>query len=391
MSKKKGRRKKRGPSLYTSLVAFSGAAALFLASFLYLAGSGSRSEPPPFEEITAPATSALTRQIANVDRAIYRYLHEAKVPQSNIAFLGVRPRHVNLLEWDFSELLIRIPRQGSVSTFEKGLKLFFSSHEPPVRIRSEGGPQGERVIHLYAGPYYTHRIRVRPEAQATVHPESKPGIALIIDDMGYDLDMAKSLLDLDLALNLAVLPNAPFTKKIAEAAQSKRCEVILHLPMEPENHPHVDAGPGALLTKMSENEIRMLFEEHLKQVPGARGVNNHMGSRFTRSEAKMATLLRELKRKGLFYVDSRTTNRTVALDVARRMGVPATERSVFLDNELDHEAMAFQLQRLLAMGRHSGKAVGIAHPHPETVDFLRKNLHLLKEEAKVVHVSEMVE
>ena len=105
----------------------------------------------------------------------------------------------------------------------------------------------------------------------------------------------------------------------------------------------------------------------------------------------MGILLRELKRKGLFYVDSRTTNRTVAMEVARKLGVPAAQRSVFLDNELDHEAMAFQLQRLLSMGRHSGNAVGIAHPHRETVDFLRKNLPLLKGEAEVVHVSKLVE
>jgi polysaccharide deacetylase 2 family uncharacterized protein YibQ len=390
MARKKGRRKKRGPSLYTSLAAFSGAAALFLASFLYLALS-SRFTPPPFEEIISPATSSLNRQITKIDQAIYRYLREVKVPQRNIAFLGVRPEHGNMREWEFAELLIRVPRQGLVSSFEKGLKLILSSHEPPVRIRSEEGPQGERVIHIHAGSHYTHRIRIRPETQASVHPENKPRIALIIDDLGYDLDSAKSLLDLQLALNLAVLPKAPFTKKIAEAAQRKRCEVILHLPMEPENHPNVDAGPGALLTRMSEHEIRALLEEHLQVVPGARGVNNHMGSRFTRSEAKMGILLSELKERGLFYVDSRTTNRTVALDVARRLGVAAAERSVFLDNELTHEAMSFQLQRLLAIGRHSGKAVGIAHPHPETVRFLRKSLPLLKAEAEVVRVSEIVE
>jgi uncharacterized protein len=90
-------------------------------------------------------------------------------------------------------------------------------------------------------------------------------------------------------------------------------------------------------------------------------------------------------------VDSRTTNRTVALDVARSLGVAVAERSVFIDNELAHEAMSFQLQRLLSIGRHSGKAVGIAHPHPETVDFLKKSLPLLKREADMVPASEIVE
>jgi uncharacterized protein len=391
MARKKGRRKKRSPSLYTSLAAFSGAAALLLISLLYLAGLGGRAAAPPFGEMFSPASASLNRQITSIDHAIYRLLRKAKVPQGNIAFLGVKPRHDHLMEWDFTELLIRMPRQGLVSGFEKDLKQGLSSTEPSVRIRGEGGPPGERVVHLYAGSYYTHRIRLRFESQGPVRLEKKPRIALIIDDLGYDLEVAESLLDLHLALNLAILPKAPFTKKIAETAQRKGCEVMLHLPMEPENHPKVDPGPGALLTKMSEKEIKALFEEHIRQVPGARGVNNHMGSRFTRSEAKMGALLSELKQRGLFYVDSRTTNRTVALDVARSLGVAAAERSVFIDNELAHEAMSFQLQRLLSIGRHSGKAVGIAHPHPETVDFLRKSLPLLKKEADVVPVSEIVE
>ena len=389
-SRKKGRGKKRSPSLFLSLLAFSGAAALFVASFLYLGSPGFRSTPPPFVENLSPARASLSRQISKIDQAIYRYLHERKIPQGNIAFLSVRPRHANLVEWDFTELLIRTPGKEGLSTFEKDLERIFSSHGTPVRIRAEGGERGQRVFHLYAGPYYTHMIRVRPEARATAPPEKKPKIALIVDDLGYDVGLAESLLDLRLSLNLAVLPNAPFGGAIAEAAHKKGWEVILHLPMEPENHPHVDPGSGALLTSMSEKEIRMLFEEHLKQVPGARGVNNHMGSRFTRSESKMQILLGELKRRGLFYVDSRTTNRTVAMDVARNLGVAATERSVFLDNELTHEAMAFQLQRLLSIGRHSGSAVAIAHPHRETVDFLRKSTPLLKREAEVVHVSKLV-
>jgi uncharacterized protein len=391
MAKKKGRRKKRSPSLPVALFAFSGMGALFLASFIYLYGVTPISAPPLFEELLSPASSSLNRQITKIDQAIYGYLHEAGVPQENIAFLSVRPKHENRIEWDFADLLIRIPRKLLLSSFETGLKRALSLKDLPVRIRVEGEPQGVRVVHVYAGPQYTHRIRLQSEVRVAAQTDKRPGIALIIDDLGYDFDLAKSFLDLPLALNLALLPKAPFTKKIAQAAQGKGWELLLHLPMEPENHPQVNPGPEALLTKMGEKEIRAVFEKHLNQVPGARGVNNHMGSRFTRSEAKMRILMTELKGKGLFYVDSRTTNRTVALDVARRLGVPAIERSVFLDNDLSHEAMAFQLQRLLAMGRHSGKAVGIAHPHPETVAFLRKSARLLEREAEVVHVSKLVE
>ena len=408
MSRKKKGRKKRSPSLYPSFVAFSGAAALFLGSLLYLAFlSGGRPSQPPFEERSSP----LSRQITGIDQVIYTCLYKAKVPQENILFLEVKPRHRDRAEWDFTELLIRPPREESVSALEKELKRMLSSRAPGLRFRTEKGSHGETVVHVYAGTYYTHQIRIRPDhgaestnqeipastrgvgvdARVLANRESKPKVAIIIDDLGYDLDLAKSFMALDLAVSLSVLPMAPFTEKIVEAAQEKNCDIMLHLPMEPVTSRHEDAGPGALLTNMSEKEIKRLLEEHLKRVPGARGVNNHMGSRFTESEDKMGILMNELKRRRLFYVDSRTTSRTVALEVAQRLGVAATKRNVFLDNDPTREAMTFQLQRLLAISRQSGKAVGIAHPHPETAAFLRLNVPLLKREASVVSVSEVVE
>lgn len=388
--KKKGRKKRGGPSFYPSFLAFSGAAALLLGSLLYLAFLSAKPSQPAFEERSSP----LSREIAGIDRTIYACLYKAKVPQKSIVFLDVRPRHRGRAEWDFTELLIRQTPQESVSGLEKELKRMLSSHSPGLRFRTEKGSQGEAVVHIYAGVYYTHRITIRPDQRApreSPKQVSVPRVAIIIDDLGYDMDLATSFMSLDLDLSLSVLPVAPLTKKTVDAAQKKNMEVMLHLPMEPDSYPHEDAGPGALLTTMSEQEIKKLLEDHLKRVPGARGVNNHMGSRFTESREKMGILMGELKDRSLFYVDSRTTSRTVALDVARREGVASAKRDVFLDNHLTKEAMAFQLQRLLAISRQSGKAIGIAHPHPETVTFLRQNLPLLKREARVVHVSEVVQ
>jgi polysaccharide deacetylase 2 family uncharacterized protein YibQ len=390
MSRKKKGRKKRGPSFYPSFIAFSGAAALFLGSLLYLAFLSGKSFQPPFEERSSP----LSRQIAGIDQMIYTCLYRAKVPQKNIVFLEVQPKHRDRAEWDFTELLIREARQESVSAFERELKRMLSSRAPGLRFRTEKGPHGEAVLHVYSGAYYTHRVTIRADhrpPKGSPNQENASRVAIIIDDLGYDLDLAKSFMGLDLAVSLSVLPMAPFTKKIVEAAHEKNLEVMLHLPMEPETYPHEDAGPGALLTSMSEKEIKRLLEEHLKRVPGARGVNNHMGSRFTVSERNMGILMNELKRRGLYYVDSRTTSRTVALEVAQRLGVSSAKRNVFLDNELSREAMTFQWQRLLAISRQSGKAIGIAHPHPETVAFLKQSLPLVRREARLVRASEVVE
>jgi polysaccharide deacetylase 2 family uncharacterized protein YibQ len=416
MARKKKGRKKRTVPVYAALLAFSGFGALFLFSFFHLAGLNGVPSQPPFEECSS-LSSPLSRQIGRIDQAIYRYLYKAKVPPRNILFVDVKLKQAGGAEWDFTELLIRAPAHRPEPSIEKGLERALFSLETPIHLQTEKKPHGETVVNVFSGAHYTHRIIIRPDARALsgltnqeilptikggrgdfdtdapvpIRRKSPPRVAIIIDDLGYDRGLAESFMDLDLPLSLSVLPMAPFTREIVEAARGKGCELMLHLPMEPETRTHVDAGPGALLANMSAEEIRKHLGEHLAQVPGARGVNNHMGSRFTESEDRMSVVLSELKHRKLFYVDSRTTGKTVALDVALRLGVASAKRDVFLDNDVGDEAMIYQLQRLLGIARRSGTAVGIAHPHEASLSFLRKNAPMLKLEAKVVHVSEIVE
>jgi polysaccharide deacetylase 2 family uncharacterized protein YibQ len=186
------------------------------------------------------------------------------------------------------------------------------------------------------------------------------------------------------------LPSSVYAKDIAEKAREKGFEVILHLPMEPKNYPAVNPGPDALLTKMDEKEIRAIMGKDLKKVPGVSGVNNHMGSYFTEREDKMTYVLRELKKRGLFYLDSRTTSNSVGFRLAGNMGVPAAKKSVFLDNDLSSKAVKYQVERLIGMARYSGEAIGIGHPHEMTVDVLKDYAGILNKEFKVVPVSELV-
>ena len=115
-----------------------------------------------------------------------------------------------------------------------------------------------------------------------------------------------------------------------------------------------------------------------------------MGSSFSERYDKMKIVLREIKKHDLFYVDSRTTNRTVAFKLAREMGIPAAEKSLFLDNDLSDEAIRYQLERLMGMARYSGEAVGIGHPHKEMLEILYEYLDKLKTDFRVVPVSELV-
>jgi len=195
---------------------------------------------------------------------------------------------------------------------------------------------------------------------------------------------------LDLPLSLSVLPYGPFTKSIVSLANKEGRELVLHLPMEPRNYPSVKPGPGALLLSMNADEIMRVMDQDLRKIKGARGVNNHMGSAFTEDRGKMRIVLAELKKRGLFFVDSRTTKLTVALDLAREIGLRSDRRTVFLDNNLAPNVMKLQMERLFSMARNQGYAIGIGHPYKETLRLLEEYCSKIKSEFQMVPVSELM-
>jgi len=128
----------------------------------------------------------------------------------------------------------------------------------------------------------------------------------------------------------------------------------------------------------------------LSHIPFVAGVNNHMGSRFTENEEKMTIVLAELKARGLYFIDSRTSGNSAAFRVARKMALRAACRDIFLDNDLSDNALKIQMERLLSLARHKGRAIGIGHPHKETLMLLKKYRSALNNEAEVVPVSNLV-
>jgi len=389
--KEKGRsrtKKINQRSIFILFALFSGSL-IILALGLYLSNLNPQISPPAFEEIYA-ITSDLNRAIGKIENAIYESLYQGRIPEKNIIFLAVKPKHEQGHEWDFTELLVNLSSHNSALRLEKIINAELNPLKPQVGYKSKQVTRREIVYHIFALGLYTHKIRlIYGGYQETFH-EGSPKIALIIDDLGYDRNMATSFFQLDLPLSFSVLPLAPYTEAIVREANKRGRELILHLPMEPKNYPSLNPGPGALLTDMDEMEIRRTLNDHLRRVSGSRGVNHHMGSYFTEKRDKMAVVLRELKKRNLFYIDSRTTSRTVALELAKEIGVPAARRHVFLDNDLSPKSIRFQMERLLGMARHSGVVIGIGHPHKETLQVLKHYMHRLKKDVKVVRVSELV-
>jgi polysaccharide deacetylase 2 family uncharacterized protein YibQ len=191
--------------------------------------------------------------------------------------------------------------------------------------------------------------------------------AIVIDDVGNDLEAARHLLALDYPLTFSVLPYLRYTQITAQEAHRRGREIMLHLPMEPAPGGHVSPGRGAVLVGMNAEEVQKVVENDLAAVPYAAGVNNHMGSRATTDARLMADVMRTLADHRLYFIDSRTTAASVALEAARRQGLPAFYRTVFLD---DTETVPYTLGQLREF-RHSveqeGVALAIGHPHATTI------------------------
>jgi polysaccharide deacetylase 2 family uncharacterized protein YibQ len=199
--------------------------------------------------------------------------------------------------------------------------------------------------------------------------------AIIIDDMGQSLQIAEQLGGIDANLTFAVLPDLPDTRQVAEYLHGKGREVLLHLPMQGNGK---NPGPGAILEGMSRAMVRSVLEEDLKKVPFISGVNNHMGSVITTDPGDMRLVFSELKHKGLFFVDSKTTSKSVCENLARDFKVPFIARDVFLDNELNDAYITGQIRKLVSISLKHSSAVAICHPHPETIAVLQREIPKLK-------------
>ena len=161
--------------------------------------------------------------------------------------------------------------------------------------------------------------------------------------------------------------------------------------MEPRGYPEVDPGIGALLTEMTDMELVEALRKNLDSLPYIKGVNNHMGSKFCENEEKLRLVMRELKNRGLFFVDSRTTSGTQAYRVAQEEEVLSAERNVFLDNIQSPQAVRRQLKRLIQLAKLKGEAIGIAHPHEVTLKVLKEDVPKLSSKGiELVPVSQLV-
>jgi len=216
-------------------------------------------------------------------------------------------------------------------------------------------------------------------------------VAIVIDDLGGDMEPVNRILDMDIPVTLAVLPYQRYSHTAAEEAFRRGRDVLLHVPLESSDYPGRDPGPGCLLVSMDRETIQREIQDQIASLPHCVGINPHMGALFEEHPEPLTSLIAVIKERGLVLVDNAASPRSQVSSVARSYGVTYVQRTHFLDERREESSVIRQLCSLAEFGARNGWALGIGHPYPETLAALPRAQAAFREKNVVlVPVSELV-
>lgn len=219
---------------------------------------------------------------------------------------------------------------------------------------------------------------------------ARPKVAIVMDDFGYTAANLDAFFAIPYPITLSVLPHLAHSQEVARRAEEKGYEVILHLPLEP-HKADVRLEPDTITSRMSEKEVIARLESVVASVKGIRGVSNHMGSKATEEPALMTTILGYLKKHGLYFFDSLTSEKSVCTGVAHTLDVRCARRDFFLDNTNDEAYIKEQIAGLEKFAFKTGRAIAVCHDRKLTIKALREMMPVLAADGiEFVPLSEMV-
>lgn len=204
-------------------------------------------------------------------------------------------------------------------------------------------------------------------------------IVLVIDDFGYRNDsISDGFLALSVPITCAVLPGHNQSSSFAKKAKKAGKEIIVHMPMESSV---AASGEDEFKLKvgMTSEEIEWRLNEALKEIPEAIGINNHQGSKATTDGKVMGVVASVLKNNNKYFLDSRTSSKTVGEKTMRSVGVLTARRHIFLDNDLNIDNISEQFSKLVNVSRKKGIAIGIGHVKANTLKVLEREIPILIE------------
>ncbi len=239
------------------------------------------------------------------------------------------------------------------------------------------------------------RVIIKPAAKKKELPcvqkkFSAPKVAIVVDDFGYNMNNLDALFAIKKPVTLSILPNLAYSRRVAELARLKGYEVILHLPLEAHDKT-APAESGTIRVAMDEKEALSALEKEMASVPGLKGISNHQGSKATEDKVLMAVILRDLKKKGLYFFDSLVTYKSVCRGITLSLGVPYAARDMFLDNINSPDYIEKQVLALRRFAFRKGHAIAVCHDRKNTIAVLSRMMPELSGEGIIfVPLSEMV-
>jgi polysaccharide deacetylase 2 family uncharacterized protein YibQ len=378
------RRRKQFPDLRRPLLVI-GAIALFAGTIALTSWARTPSARMKFADHGVPGQQAFARD--RLETTLQGCLAAAGVDADSMLFGR---------GWNGAPNVVRLQAPGDLVELNVAVSEAVENAGGRVlRGERHADTSGEWLeLRLGTGSGMTHRMVARRERIAPEPPPLPNGrLALIIDDLGHNFDaLARRAIALPGPVTYAILPERGKSRRVLTEIRRAGKQAFLHMPMEPDPGAPVGPGEPAVMVGMGSGDIRAAIARGLADLPGVVGVNNHMGSRATRSRAEMDAVMAEVSARGLVFVDSRTTAGSVAHVAASARGIPNLRNDLFLDVDTeDPVEIRRRLDRLLEIARKRGWAVGIGHVHPNTISVLEEFLPTVDPaDVELVPVSELI-
>lgn len=246
------------------------------------------------------------------------------------------------------------------------------------------------IAKIYAKAPPAGKKEAAPPLPAAAKKYRSAKVAIVIDDFGYNKNNLETLFGINEPVTFSILPDLRYSGEIAGLARSRGYEVILHLPLEPKAK-EVKEEADTIRSGMSEKDIVDMLDKEMISVPGLKGVSNHMGSKSTEDKDLMSVIFTQLKKRGLYFFDSLTSEKSVGAEAARSAGIRYARRDMFLDNAGDVDSVEKQLAGLRRLAFKRGRAIAICHDRKNTMAALARTIpEMARDGIEFVSLSEMV-
>jgi len=370
--------------------------AILLVAFIALRFSGA--------EKTVPQTPAKTEPPKTITKTVVEKVETKSVEDTLKLFMFEKGLKYNLLKIKGPEITIGAESEKSAENLTSQLKKYLIKENITVdgqKILTAEDAEGIFNIRFVPPEKVSKPVKKpEPVKEKAAPVKFRAKLAVVIDDCGYSMDLAKDLADVRYPVTFAVIPYTPYGKETALLAKKSGKTLFIHYPMQPKSYPDFDPGKGALFLNMPESLIAAVNKSNFEYFPvRPDGANNHTGSAFTENRHKMEQALRQIKKYTDTFLDSYTSGKSQAYDVCQKLGMRCGVNNVFLDNEEPglvsisdkknhvHDQLIYAAKKALS----NGNAIAIGHLKTQTVSVLDSTFSQIeKMGVKIVPVKEIM-